>query len=64
MSPRDFLLDIPGKIDGKWLGFGQVEAGGVGIWWVGCGSDVGPVGTDRARFGRSAVVREVGCANF
>ena len=41
-----------------------MEAGGVGIRWEGCGSDIGPVGTDRARFGRSVVSREGGYANF
>ena len=39
-----------------------MEAGGVGIRWVGCGCDVGVVGSDRGRFGYSAVVREAGCA--
>ena len=47
MSPRDFLMGFPGKIDEKGSGFGQMEAGGVGIRWVGCGSDVGAVGSDR-----------------
>jgi hypothetical protein len=41
-----------------------MEAGGVGIWRVGGGSDVGVIGVGRALFGRSPVVREVGYANF
>ena len=49
---------------GKGWGFGKMEAGGVGIRWVGGGGDVGVIGIGRALFGRSAVVRKVGRANF
>ena len=39
------------QLAGKGWGFGQMEAGGIGIQWVGGRGDVGVIGTDFARFG-------------